>query len=68
MYIQGWSKAAAYIGVTTRTLKRWHYDYIRIPFVRDADHKYAKLRIHISLLDLWYQRVREMRAELKRSE
>ncbi len=68
MYLKGWNGAAQYLSVTSRTLKRWHYDYIKIPWQRDARYAQSRLRIHMAILDLWYEQIVKLRTELKRGQ
>ena len=66
MYIHGWKGIAAYLGVSVRTAKRWHYELIKIPFVRLGGLKGSHSRISIMkpILDLWVSHVGRVKKEL----
>lgn len=66
MYIQGWKNAASFLGVCDRTLKNWHYKYLKIPWDKDSNYQASRVRIPEEILDLWYQKVKEIRRDLKR--
>jgi len=48
---------SAYIGRHVRTVMRWHYEKLHIPFLKTAPGKGGKVRIARHTLDIWIRAV-----------
>lgn len=45
MILRGWKSMAGYAGVHVRTLKSWHYEKAKIPFLKSKPGKAGKISI-----------------------
>lgn len=58
IYIRGWKGLAEYTGYHWKTLQRWHYSRVRLPFVRTKSHTTRSRwiitpdRVHVWLMKL----------------
>lgn len=62
--IKGWKGAAKYLSVTDRTLRRWHYEWLKIPWMKDTRANQGRLRIQPGILELWYHELRVLRSDV----
>ena len=58
-FLIGWQAMADYIGIHPRTLKRWHYRYLKIPFFKTRNSMQGRVMISSCVFDLWLQSFQE---------
>lgn len=60
MIIIGWKGLSNYLGRHIRTLKRYHYHKLKIPFLKSAPGKGGKISITEKAVTLWWYQINEL--------
>lgn len=63
-YIHGWKEIARTIGVSVRTLKRWHYGKLALPIQKFGEAQQARVCVSRALLFLWLRQLEKLSKDL----
>jgi hypothetical protein len=55
VYLKGWKEIAEFLGIHWESLRRWHYEVLRLPVQKLGSRKQSRITIQKITLIEWYR-------------